>query len=76
MKRPFNLPSIAELAIAQYNDMLMYQKQLEELEAINSYSVYDKFKCDELRTKIKQCAAMLEKYKPEIREEKLNQLGI
>lgn len=55
MKRPFNLPSIAELAIAYHNDMLMYQKQLDELEAINSYSVYDKFKCDELKRKIKDC---------------------
>ena len=76
MKRPFNLPSITELAIAYHNNMLMYQKELEELEAINSYSVYDKFKFDELRTKIKECATWLEKYKPEIREEKLNQLGI
>ncbi len=76
MKRPFNLPSITELAIAYHNDMLMYQKQLEELEAINSYSVYDKFKCDELRRKINDCVAALEKYKPEIREEKLKQLGL
>ena len=76
MKRPFNLPSIAELAIAYHNDMLMYQKQLDELEAINSYSVYDKFKCDELRRKINDCVTTLEKYRPEIREEKLKQLGL
>lgn len=76
MKRPFNLPSIAELAIAYHNDMLMYQKQLDELEAINSYSVYDKFKCDELKRKIKDCATTLDKYKTEIREEKLKKLGI
>ena len=76
MKRPFNLPSIAELAIAYHNDMLMYQKDLDELEAINSYSVYDKFKCDELKRKIKDCATTLDKYKTEIREEKLKQLGL
>lgn len=76
MKKPFNLPSIAELAIAYHNDMLMYQKQLDELEAINSYSVYDKFKCDELKRKINECSIILDKYKPEIREEKLKQLGL
>jgi hypothetical protein len=73
MKKPFKLPSISELAIAQHNDMLMYQKQLEEVEAI--VNQYD-FRALELRRKIKECAAMLERYKPEIREEKLNQLGI
>ena len=76
MKRPFNLPSIAELAIAYHNDMLLYQKQLEELEAIANQSVYDLFKCEELRRKINDCVVMLDKYKPEIREEKLKQLGI
>lgn len=74
MKRPFNLPSIAELAIAYHNDILIYQKELDELEA--KQSVYDIFRCEELKRKIKECEAILEKYKPEIREEKLNQLGI
>ena len=56
--------------------MLLYQKQLEELEAIANQSVYDLFKCEELRRKINDCVVMLDKYKPEIREEKLKQLGI
>lgn len=68
--------SIAELVPATHNDMLMYQKQLDELEVINSYSVYAKFKHDELRRKIRDCFWLLERYKPEIREEKLKQLGI
>ena len=76
MKKPFNLPSIAELAIATHNDMLMYQKQLDELEAIANQSVYDIFRCEELRRKVKDCATILDKYKPEIREEKLKQLGL
>lgn len=75
MNRPFNLPSIAELAIATHNDMLMYRKELDHLEATNQ-SVYDIFRCEELRRKIKDCATLLEKYKPEIREDKLKQLGI
>jgi hypothetical protein len=75
MKKPFNLPSIAELAIAYHNDILMYQKELDRLEATKQ-SVYDIFRCEELRRKIKHCEDMLEKYKPEIREEKLNELGI
>lgn len=73
MKRPFNLPSIAELAIAYHNDILMYQKDLDVLETI--VNQYD-FRLLELRRKIKHCEDMLEKYKPEIREEKLKQLGI
>ena len=73
MKRPFNLPSIAELAIAYHNDMLMYQKDVDVLETI--VNQYD-FRLLELRRKIKHCEDMLEKYKPEIREEKLKQLGI
>ena len=75
MKRPFNLPSIAELAIAYHNDMLMYQKELDRLEATKQ-SVYDIFRCEELKRKIKECATTLEKYKTEIREEKLKQLGL
>jgi hypothetical protein len=73
MKKPFNLPSITELAIATHNDMLMYQKDLDVLES--TVSVYD-FRVLELRRKINDCVAWLEKYKPEIREEKLKQLGI
>ena len=76
MKKPFNLPSITELVMATHNDMLMYQKQLHELEAIANQSVYDIFRCEELRRKVKDCAALLEKHKPLIREEKLKQLGI
>lgn len=76
MKKPFNLPSIAELAIATHNDMLMYQKQLDEIEAIANQSVYDIFRCEELRRKVKDCVTTLDKYKPEIREEKLKQLGL
>ena len=75
MKKPFNLPSIAELAIAYHNDMLMYQKELDQLEATKQ-SVYDIFRCEELRRKVKDCECFLEKYKTEIREEKLKQLGI
>jgi hypothetical protein len=76
MNKPFKLPSISELAMAQHNDMLMYQKQLEELEAIANRSIYDVFKLQELRRKIKDCAFMLERYKPDIREEKLKKLGL
>jgi hypothetical protein len=76
MRKPFNLPTITELAVAYHNDMLMYQKELDQLEANANQSVYDIFRCEELRRKVKDCEVTLEKYKTEIREDKLNQLGI
>jgi hypothetical protein len=72
----FNLPTIEELAIAQYNDMLMYQRQLDELNASNDQSVYGLFRHEELERKVRESQFMLSKYKQEIREEKFKRLGL
>jgi hypothetical protein len=67
---------ILQLVIATHNDMLMYQKELDEFEASTNRSTYNTFKLEDLRRKIKDCAFLLERYKPEVRKYKLNQLGI
>lgn len=72
----FNLPTIGELATAQYNDMLMYQRQLDELNSSNDQSVYGLFKREELERKVKDAQFMSSKYKQEIREEKIKRLGL
>ena len=72
----FNLPTIDELAIAQYNDMLMYQRQLDELNSSNDQSVYGLFKREELERKVKDAQFMSSRYKQEIREEKIKRLGL
>ena len=74
--KPFNLPTIAELAIAQYNDMLMYKRQLDELNSSNDQSVYGLFKREELERKVREAQFMSSRYKQEIREEKLKRLGL
>ena len=72
----FNLPTIEELAIAQYNDMLMYQRQLDELNASNDKSVYGLFRREELERKVREAQFMSSRYKQKIREEKLKRLGL
>ena len=72
----FNLPTIGELAIAQYNDMLIYQRQLDELNASNEKSVYGLFRREELERKVREAQFMSSRYKQKIREEKLKRLGL
>ena len=72
----FNLPTIDELAVAHYNDMLMYQRQLDELNSSNDQSVYGLFKREELERKVKDAQFMSSRYKQEIREEKIKRLGL
>ena len=71
-----NLPTIEELAIAQYNDIFIYQRQLDELNASNDQSVYGLFKREELERKVKEAQFMSSRYKQQIREEKLKKLGL
>ena len=75
-QKPFKLPTIDELAIAQYNDMLMYQRQLDELNASNDQSVYGLFRREELERKVRDAQFLSSRYKQQIREEKLKKLGL
>lgn len=75
MSKPFNIPTITELAVAQYNDMLLYQKKLNELD-VNDKSSYGLFKREELERKVRESEFFLSRYKREIREEKLKRLGL
>lgn len=82
LKKPLNLPTLEELAIAQYNDIFIYQRQLDELNvsndlnASNDQSVYGLFKREELERKVKEAKFMSSRYKQQIREEKLKRLGL
>ena len=82
MSKPFNLPSIEELVAATYNDMVAYQNERQLfLNKIPTLTLglektLAQIKIGDLERKIKECGEILEKYKPEIREIKLKQLGI
>lgn len=66
--------SFTELINIEYNDMIMYQRKLDELliEKILGKSVYNIFKCNELKVKIKDCSFRIDKLKPKVRQEKIN----
>lgn len=79
--RPFNLPSINELVLSTYNHLIAYQREYEELELkIPTLEAFERtltiIRSNTLKKEIYECKKILEKYKPEIREEKLKQLGI
>ena len=81
MRKPFNLPTISELALVHHNDMIRYAEEREELLAIiptldGLHKKLTIMKSEDLKRKIRECSEVLEKYKTEIRDEKLNQLGI
>lgn len=81
MRKPFNLPTISELALAHHNDMIRYAEEREELLTIiptldGLHKKLTIMKSEDLKRKIRECSEVLEKYKTEIRDEKLNQLGI
>ena len=82
MRKPFNLPSIEEYLTATYNDMVAYQNERQLfLNKIPTLTLglektLAQIKIGDLERKIKECGEILEKYKPEIREIKLKQLGI
>ena len=82
MRKPFNLPSIEEYLTATYNDMVAYQNERQLfLNKIPTLTLglektLAQIKIGDLERKIKECGKILEKYKPEIREIKLKQLGI
>jgi DNA-binding transcriptional regulator YhcF (GntR family) len=79
--RPFNLPSINELALSTYNHLIAYQKEYEELELkIPTLQGFERtltiIRSNTLKIEIYECKKILERYIPEIRDEKLKQLGI
>lgn len=82
MSKPFNLPSIEEYLVATYNDMVAYQNErqlfLNKIPTLtlSLEKTLTQIKIGDLERKIKECGKILEKYKPEIREIKLKQLGI
>ncbi len=81
MRKHFNLPTITELVGAHHNDMIRYKKEREELLAIiptldGLHKTLTIMKSEDLKRKIREYGEVLEKFKSEIRDEKLNQLGI
>ena len=56
--------------------MLMYQRQLDELNASNDQSVYGLFRREELERKVRDAQFLSSRYKQQIREEKLKRLGL
>lgn len=76
MRKPFNLPSISELAVAHHNDMIRYTEEREELLIIiptldGLHKNITIIKSEDLKRKIRECSELLERYKTEIRDEKL-----
>lgn len=66
------IPTIHDLYKSAYSDLLSKEKQLEELkkDPLNAYIVYS------LEIEIFDLKVLLSKFKTNLREEKLNQLGI
>lgn len=81
MKNPFNLPSISELALAHHNDMIRYAEERQELltkipTLDGLHKTLTIMKSEDLKRKIREYSEVLERYKTEIRDEKLKKLGI
>ncbi len=77
----FKVPTIKELVTSCHNDMIAYQKEYKDLlTLIPTLDGLRKkltiMRSEDLKRKIEECSELLEKYKSDIREEKLNQLGI
>lgn len=77
----FKVPTIKELVKSCHNDMIAYQKEYKDLLTLiptldGLHKKLTIMRSEDLKRKIKECSELIEKYKSDIREEKLNQLGI